>query len=91
MTVMLYKHPGPVDLPQHGGSFETVIVNEGDVTGMLANGWHRTTQEALAADVAHSLTLKWAEGVGGKTPDLTPHDDPEPKPKRKYTRRKAAD
>jgi len=49
MTVMLYKHPGDTHLPQHGGDFSLVIVNEGEVSHYLAGGWHRTPHEALNA------------------------------------------
>jgi len=49
MTVMLYKRPGDEHLPQHGGNFSLVIVTEGEVSGFLANGWHRTPQAALDA------------------------------------------
>lgn len=72
MTVMLYKHPGPVDLPQHGGCFETLVVMEGEVGARMAEGWHRTPAKALASHDA-------PEPVDAVI-DLPPQsDDPQPK------------
>lgn len=77
MTQMLYKSPGPHEWPQHGGSFEYVVVDEAGIDQAVLDGWHMTTGEALAA-------------VGEKMPDLITHDEPAATPKRKYTRRTRA-
>lgn len=47
---MLYKSPGPHDI--HGGKFDTLVVDADDVDGALADGWHLTTPNALAASKA---------------------------------------
>jgi hypothetical protein len=82
MTQMLYKSPGHHDWPQHGGTFEYIVVDEAGIDQAVLDGWHMTTGEALAA-------------VGDLMPDLITHEiEPpaEPKPKRKYTRKpKASD
>lgn len=44
---MLYKAPGPHEI--HGGRFDTLIVDEGEVEGKVADGWSLTTTEAKAA------------------------------------------
>lgn len=49
-ATMLYKAPGPHDI--HGGKFDTLTVDADDVEGALADGWHLTTPEALAASKA---------------------------------------
>ena len=62
MTQMLYKSPGPHEWPQHGGSFEYMVVDEAGIDQALLDGWFMTTGEALAS-------------VGEKMPDLITHDD----------------
>lgn len=77
MTQMLYKSPGPHEWPQHGGSFEYIVVDEAGIDQALLDGWFMTTGEALAS-------------VGDLMPDLITHDEPAERPKRKYTRRTKA-
>lgn len=62
MTQMLYKSPGQHDWPQHGGTFEYIVVPEDGIDLAILDGWHMTTGEALAA-------------VGEKMPDLITHED----------------
>ena len=47
MSVMLYKHPGQHDLPQHGGAFDYIVVDEDAVDESLAAGWCETPAAAL--------------------------------------------
>ena len=49
MTQMLYKSPGPHDWPQHGGTFEYIVVQEDGIDQAVLDGWSMTTTEALAA------------------------------------------
>lgn len=49
MTQMLYKSPGKHDWPQHGGTFEYIVVDEVDIDQAVLDGWSMTTMEALAA------------------------------------------
>ena len=80
MTQMLYKSPGQHDWPQHGGTFDYIVVPESGIDQAVSDGWFMTTAEALAA-------------VGDLMPDLITHEiEPPiaPKPKRKYTRKPKA-
>lgn len=48
---MLYQAGGPHEI--HGGLFDYLIVeSDEELTVALANGWHMTTDEARAADLA---------------------------------------
>lgn len=46
-ATMLYRHPGPHEI--HGGKFDYIVVDADDVPATVAQGWRRTTGEALDA------------------------------------------
>ena len=69
---MLYKHPGKHKI--HGDSFDYVVVDAEGVEAKLAEGWSRTTSEALESSppTREELELKASElGIefDGRTSD----------------------
>lgn len=46
-ATMLYIFPGPHAI--HGGMFDYVVVDEAEIEGRMADGWHLTTTDAKAA------------------------------------------
>lgn len=50
---MVYKYPGLHQLQD--GKYDYLIVEDEDVEGALADGWHRTAAEAKAATVEYVL------------------------------------
>lgn len=50
MTTMLYKYPGDTDI--NGKGFDYTIVDDDKVEQAIADGWHLTTGEAVAASAA---------------------------------------
>lgn len=81
---MLYQAGGPHDI--HGGLFDYLIVeSEEELTVALGNGWHMTTDDARAADLALKTHRIPAELLA---PVFPPDDAP---PTRDELERKAAE
>lgn len=71
---MLYKCPGPHQL--HGGNFAYVIIDQDDAEAFktaLADGWHKTTDEAAA---------KWKAEQASLAANVDENGAPRPLPKK---------